>query len=322
MPAEAAGRTVRFIPEAGARWRRRCLEAMLRFGIRRRLGPEAGIDHLREVAERMDLRFGATERDVRRTPVDAGGVAAEWIDVASGGDGPVIIYLHGGAFCLRFPCTHAALVARLCRRLGARGLLPDYRLAPEHRFPAAFEDSLGAYLAVLERAQNDEKVFVAGDSAGGGLALALGVAAVQRGLPLPAAIGLLCPAIDWTLEAMHRVPRDGREPMLTPDLLRRFCDAYLDADDRAHPALSPLLADLAGLPPLVVDAAGNDTLLEQSQQLVDKARNAGVTVQYRERAKMPHGFHSGAGLLGQADRALDEVAAALVALSSTAGTAR
>lgn len=271
----------------------------------------------------LDLAFTwpGAPRELTVTRDDLGGVPTEVLAPEQPGN-RVLLYVHGGGYTVGSPRSHRALAGRLAFALRAVTYVPDYRLAPEHRFPAAFEDSLGAYLAVLERAQNDEKVFVAGDSAGGGLALALGVAAVQRGLPLPAAIGLLCPAIDWTLEAMHRVPRDGREPMLTPDLLRRFCDAYLDADDRAHPAVSPLLADLAGLPPLVVDAAGNDTLLEQSQQLVDKARNAGVTVQYRERAKMPHGFHSGAGLLGQADRALDEVAAALVALSSTAGTAR
>ena len=271
----------------------------------------------------LDLAFTwpGAPRELTVTRDDLGGVPTEVLAPEQPGN-RVLLYVHGGGYTVGSPRSHRALAGRLAFALRAVTYVPDYRLAPEHRFPAAFEDSLGAYLAVLERAQNDEKVFVAGDSAGGGLALALGVAAVQRGLPLPAAIGLLCPAIDWTLEAMHRVPRDGREPMLTPDLLRRFCDAYLDADDRAHPALSPLLADLAGLPPLVVDAAGNDTLLEQSQQLVDKARNAGVTVQYRERAKMPHGFHSGAGLLGQADRALDEVAAALVALSSRAGTAR
>lgn len=174
----------------------------------------------------LDLAFTwpGAPRELTVTRDDLGGVPTEVLAPEQPGN-RVLLYVHGGGYTVGSPRSHRALAGRLAFALRAVTYVPDYRLAPEHRFPAAFEDSLGAYLAVLERAQNDEKVFVAGDSAGGGLALALGVAAVQRGLPLPAAIGLLCPAIDWTLEAMHRVPRDGREPMLTPDLLRRFCDA-------------------------------------------------------------------------------------------------
>ncbi|WP_067972066.1 alpha/beta hydrolase [Mycolicibacter icosiumassiliensis] len=231
-------------------------------------------------------------------------------------DARVLLYLHGGGYTVGSPRSHRALAGRLALALNAATYVPDYRLAPEHRFPAAFDDSFAAYQALLNGGWQGEQIFVAGDSAGGGLSLALGVAAVQRGLPTPASIGLLCPGIDMTPDARARLPRGRRDPVLTHRLLERFCDAYVDPEDRARPAVSPLLADLAGLPPLVVDAAGNDMLSGQARRLADKARQAGVAVHHREHSGMPHGFHSGAGLLTQADRALDDVAAALLALSA------
>ncbi|GAS87995.1 alpha/beta hydrolase [Mycolicibacterium brisbanense] len=260
-------------------------------------------------------------REIAFTRTVLGGAPTEVLTPETPGD-RVLLYLHGGGYTVGSPRSHRALAAGLAVRLRAVTYVPHYRLAPEHRFPAAFEDSLAAYTALLQADRAGHQIFVAGDSAGGGLALALDVAAKRRDLPLPAGIGLLCPAIDWTPRALAGVPADGREPTLTSSLLQRFCDAYLDAEDRAYPAVSPLLADLTGLCPLVIDAAGYDTLLDQSRRLADAARHVGVAVRYREHAGMPHGFHSGAGLLKQADRALDDVATTLVEMSSTAERSR
>lgn len=264
----------------------------------------------------LDMAFtwpGAPD-ELAITRTDLGGVPTEILTPEQPAD-RVLLYLHGGGYAVGSPRSHRALAGRLAVALNAVTYVPDYRLAPEHRFPAAFDDSLAAYEVLLGSGRPGERIFVAGDSAGGGLSLALGVAVVHRGLPLPAAIGLLCPGIDFTPSAMAIASRVRREPFLTPGLLQRFCDAYLGGGDRADLAASPLLADLAGLPPLVVDAAGCDPLLDQSQRLAGKARQSGVTVHYREHAGMPHGFHSGAGLMKQADQALDDVAAALMALS-------
>lgn len=268
----------------------------------------------------LDMAFAwpGAPRELSVTATELGGVPTEILTPEQPG-GRVLLYLHGGGYTVGSPRSHRALAGRLAIAMNAVTYVPDYRLAPEHRFPAAFDDSLRAYEALLESERPGEQIFVAGDSAGGGLSLALGVAAVQREFRLPAAIGLLCPGIDFTPAALATASRVRREPFLTPGLLQRFCDAYLGGGDRAHPAASPLLADLAGLPPLVLDAAGCDPLLDQSQRLVGKARQSGVTVHYREHAGMPHGFHSGAGLMRQADQALDDVAAALIALSNTVG---
>lgn len=228
----------------------------------------------------------------------------------------VLLYLHGGGYTTGSPRSHRALAGRLALALNAVAYVPDYRLAPEARFPSAFDDCWATYEALLDAGWLGEQIFIAGDSAGGGLALAVAVAAVTHGVALPAAIGLLCPFLDVTADAFARLPRGRRDPVLTVGLLTRFRDAYLDAKDRAHPAVSPLLADLTAVAPLVVDVAGNDLLREQSRRLAHRSRQCGVTVHYREHSGMPHGFHSGAGLVRQADRALDDVAAALLALSA------
>ncbi|WP_396902095.1 alpha/beta hydrolase [Mycolicibacterium sp.] len=266
----------------------------------------------------MAFTWPGASRELAVTATELGGVPTEVLAPEQPA-GRVLLYLHGGGYTVGSPRSHRALAGRLAVALNAVTYVPDYRLAPEHRFPAAFDDSLRAYEALLESGRPGDRMFVAGDSAGGGLSLALGVAAVERGFAPPAAIGLLCPGIDFTPAALATASRARREPFLTPELLQRFCDAYLGAADRAHPAASPLLADLAGLPPLVVDAAGCDPLLDQSQRLVGRARRSGVTVHYREHVGMPHGFHSGAGLMKQADQALDDVAAALITLSNTVG---
>jgi acetyl esterase/lipase len=166
---------------------------------------------------------------------------------------------------------------------------------------------------LLDAGWDPQRIVVAGDSAGGGLTLALGVAAVQRGMPLPGVLGLLCPGVDVTPEAEATLPQNRREPILTTALLHRFVDAYAVPQRRGRAYASPLLADLTGLPPLVIDTAEHDILLSQSRRLARRAKAAGVRVRYREHAGMSHGFHSAAGILRRADRAIDDITAELLA---------
>jgi acetyl esterase/lipase len=257
------------------------------------------------------LRLLGSPRGVTVSQTTLGGVPSELLRPAHIEPDRVLLYFHGGGYTVGSPRTHRALVGRLATALRAEAYVPDYRLAPEHRFPAAFDDCLAAYQELLAAGWSANRIIVAGDSAGAGLALALGVAARQRGLPLPATIGLLCPGIDFTPEGFAALPRHGREPILTLDLLHQFGDAYADRSERGHPGISPLLADLTGLPPLVIDTAENDVLVGQSRRLAQRARKAGVDVRYREYAGLSHGFHSLAGVLRQADRALNQVASAL-----------
>jgi acetyl esterase/lipase len=257
------------------------------------------------------LRAPGAPRGVTISHTTIGGVPTELLTPPGTEPDRVLLYLHGGGYAVGSPRTHRALAGRLATELRAEAYVPDYRLAPQHRFPAAFDDSIAAYQGLLAAGWPADRIVVAGDSAGAALALALAVNARQRGLPLPAAIGLLCPGIDLTPEGLAALPRHRREPMLTIDLLRQFGDAYADGDQRRQPAISPLLTDLAGLPPLVIDTGANDVLVGQSRRLANRARQAGVEVRFREHPGFSHGFHSLARVLRQADRALGDVAAAL-----------
>lgn len=257
------------------------------------------------------LRLPGAPRGVTISHTALGGVPTELLTPPATEPDRVLLYLHGGGYAVGSPRTHRALVGRLATDLRAAAYVPDYRLAPDHRFPAAFDDSIAAYQALLAAGWPSDRIIVAGDSAGAGLALGLAVNARQLGLPLPAAIGLLCPGIDLTPDGLAALPRHRREPMLTIDLLHQFGDAYADGDQRRHPAISPLLTDLTGLPPLVIDIGANDVLVGQSRRLANRARQAGVTVRFREHPGFSHGFHSLAGVMLQADRALGDVAAAL-----------
>ncbi|MCU1646258.1 MAG: bah 1 [Nocardia sp.] len=262
---------------------------------------------------RLLLAWPGTPRDVTVETIEFAGRPAELLTPAGVEPGRVLLYLHGGGYCVGSPRTHRAVVGRLATQLRAVAYVTDYRLAPEHPFPAAFDDTLAAYQALLEAGWAAEQIFVAGDSAGGGLTLALGIAAVQRALPLPAALGLLCPGIDFTPAALGLLPKDGREPALTPALMARFGRTYLGDADRADPRISSLLADLTGLPPLVIDTAEYDILLSQSRRLAACATEAGVHVRYREHGGLGHAFQCAAGLLRHADLAVDALAADLLA---------
>jgi monoterpene epsilon-lactone hydrolase len=259
----------------------------------------------------LALRLPGAPRRVAISQTRLCGVPTELLRPALTDPDRVLLYFHGGGYAVGSPRTHRALVGRLAVALRAEAYVPDYRLAPEHRYPAAFDDCLAAYRGLLAAGWPADRIVVAGDSAGAGLALALGVAARERGLPLPSALGLLCPGIDLTPEGVEALPRPGREPVLTVDLLHQFGDAYAGREGCGDPGVSPLLAELAGLPPLVIDTAENDILAGQSRRLAQRARDAGVDVHYREHPGLSHGFHSLAGVLLQADRALRDVAAAL-----------
>jgi epsilon-lactone hydrolase len=270
----------------------------------------------------LALRLLGSPRYVAVSQTRLGSVPTELLTPAHTDPDRVLLYLHGGGYTVGSPRTHRALVGQLATALRAQAYVPDYRLAPEHRFPAAFDDSLAAYQGLLATGWPANRIIVAGDSAGGGLTLALAVAARQRELPLPATIGLICPGIDLTPQALATLPQHRREPILTIDLLRQFADTYADLDERGQPGVSPLLANLTGLPPMVIDTAENDVLVDQSRRLAHRAREAGVDVRYRENAGLSHGFHSLAGNLLQAQRALDHIAAALSETLENHSTAR
>ena len=228
------------------------------------------------------------------------------------GDGPsagTILYFHGGVWVLGSPETALSLAGNLAARTGFTVFSLDYRLAPEHPFPAATDDTLSAYRALLDSGHDPSTIVFAGDSAGGGLAVTTSLAARDAGLPLPAAIVGFSSMFDvtWTGESMDT--KAGIDPIFTRESLARTTAMYLAGADPHQPLLSPALhADLTGLPPMLLQAGTNEVLLDDSTRMAARATAAGVDVILDITGDVPHGFQTFAGVLDEAGEALDRAA--------------
>ena len=227
--------------------------------------------------------------DVLVSEVTAGGVPAHWLAAPGTDTGRVLLFLHGGGYELGSLRSDGELAARLGRAGRMRVLFPEYRLAPEHPFPAAIDDVLTAW-RWLRTGQNlsAESVAVAGDSAGGGLAVALLVALRDAGQALPAAAALMSPTVDLTNSGASMTERAGQDPISTPAMLAQFAAGYLAGADPKTPLASPLFAALAGLPPLLIQVGTADLLLSDSERLAAAAAEAGADVTLQIGEGLPH----------------------------------
>ncbi|MGI9184208.1 MAG: alpha/beta hydrolase [Solirubrobacteraceae bacterium] len=245
--------------------------------------------------------FPGPPRGTRVRPVSVGGVAAEELRPPGDVDDyRLLLYFHGGGYVVGSPRTHRSLVGRMAGAFGAPALSVDYRLAPEHPHPAALDDARAVWRALIdERGLQPARVAVAGDSAGGGLALALAQALRDAGEPLPAALGLISPWLDLTLEADGRRPAEPRDVVLSRGLMRAFAAAYLAGSPAAEPAVSPLHGGLTGLPPLVVHTSAEELIRADGERLVTRARAAGLAVTHEELPGLWHDPHVSATLLAE-----------------------
>jgi epsilon-lactone hydrolase len=246
-------------------------------------------------------------------PVNAGGVPSLAVTPAGGQD-VGILFLHGGGYSVGSAYGYRPLVSALAAAAGVGALVPDYRLAPEHPFPAAVEDALSAYRWLL--GQRPGEVVVAGDSAGAGLACSLMMSARTQDLPLPAAALFLCPGVDPTGNAILSAAGGG-EPPEDLEKLTRTMQAYLDGHPAEDPVVNPLMADLSGLPPMLVQAATGDMILPDAQRLVDRALAHGVDARLELYPADTHVFHVFWSFLPEAADALQRAGA--FARSSLAG---
>jgi acetyl esterase/lipase len=258
-------------------------------------------------------RFGRfTRRNVADwSEVTVGGIPAVRVTPRTEPSGLHVLYLHGGAYNMGSPMSHLGLVSQIVMRLGATATVVDYRLAPEHPYPAAIDDCTAAYRALLEEVPPGSLV-VAGDSAGGGATLATMVAARDAGDRLPACLYLLSPWTDLTLSGeTHQtkrsvdplIPRGGIEGHL--QLMEDMIDGYRGGADAGHPGISPLFADLTGLPPILVQVGADETLLSDSTMLADRAEAVGVEVDLDVVDGMWHVWQILAPMLPESRTALD-----------------
>jgi acetyl esterase/lipase len=219
-----------------------------------------------------------TPDDVSREAVDAGGVPAEWIRAPAARENRVILYLHGGGYVIGSIQTHRELASRLSRASQARALLIDYRLAPEHPFPAALEDALTAYRWLLSTDVEPGRIVIAGDSAGGGLTLATLLALRDAGDPLPAAGVCLSPWTDLEGTGDSAKPGAVDDPMVTLEGLVEMGRHYLGSGDARDPLAAPVYADYAGLPALLIQVGTREILLDDATRVAERAKRSGVDV--------------------------------------------
>ncbi len=246
---------------------------------------------------------------IRITRTTLGNRPALHVEPDNGPRAGTILYFHGGGFVFGSPETALSLTGHLVAKTGFRAYSPDYRLAPEHPFPAAIEDTLSAYRALLDEGTDPSAIAFAGDSAGGGLAVTTCLAARDAGLPLPAAIVAFSPGLDATRTGESMDTKEGIDPIFTRKAVEHTGAMYLAGADPHQPLLSPaVLADLTGFPPMLIQVGTNEILLDDSTRLAARGRAAGVDVILDVTADVPHVFQSFAGVLDEADEALDRAA--------------
>ena len=231
--------------------------------------------------------------DIALSPVDAGGVPAEW-SLAPGSDASrVLMFFHGGGYCSGSIRSHRRMVTEAGRAAGMRTLAIGYRLAPEHPFPSALEDARAAWRFVITQGVGAAHVAVAGDSAGGGLSVTLINTLRSAGEQFPACAWLVSPWTDLTMSGPTLAGKDAVDPLIHKDYLNELADAYVPGGlDRKDPRVSPLYADLRGLPPCFVCVGTCDHLLDDSLFLAARAAAAGVDVELVVLPDLPHAFQA------------------------------
>lgn len=248
--------------------------------------------------------------DVHIAPADAGGVPGEWLiagrQVVAG---RVFLYFHGGGYFFGSPRSHRAVTWRLSRTSRSKVLALDYRQPPDWHYPAPLEDALRAYRALLERGYKPENIILGGDSAGGNLTLVTLLRMRELGLPMPAAGVLISPWGDLTCSGESIRTNEASEPMIPVNALRFISASYSGRENPADPLISPVFADLAGLPPLLIQVGSTEVLRSDAERLAQKAREAGVSCRLQVWENMMHVFQALAGWVPEASLAMREIGA-------------
>jgi monoterpene epsilon-lactone hydrolase len=251
----------------------------------------------------------ALPRGAHFSPVNVDGVHCEWMDMPRGAHDRVLLLLHGGGYTSGSPRTHRKLAANLARFANVRVLMPDYRLAPEHPFPAGLKDALVAYRWLIGKGgRKPEEIVLGGDSAGGGLALSMMLVLREAGAPLPRAAVLLSPWTDLTVSSPSYAKMRKRDPSTTQEGLREAALLYAGKRDPKDPMMSPLFADLRGLPPLLIHVGGDEIMLDDSRLLAERATAGGVDVTYKAWPGLWHTFQHESPEIPEATQALVEIA--------------
>lgn len=283
----------------------------LRLMVRRLWRKGLTIEQLRKKATALDHWLGGDADAAPITALDANGVRAEWVGYAQAAERGVLLYLHGGAFSVHLPNAYRQLAHRLAQSTGMRVLVPDYRLAPEHPFPAGLDDCCAVYRWLLAQGLPPERMAIAGDSAGGNLALSVLMRSRDEGLPLPACASLMSPLTDFTGGSPSMYYNEKHDSMFSHSALGLVGTSYLAGAPAAHPQVSPLLGNWQGLPPLDFHASSSEMVLDDSIRAVERACVAGVEARVKVWSDLPHVFQL-IRVLPESQQSLDEIGAFIV----------
>jgi len=285
---------------------------LLRLMLATQFNADMPIAQQRATTEQSIKRFFKPLPGITVTPVRAGSVVGDWLTpIGVNNTAPVILYLHGGGYTTGSPLTHRDLAGRLALAAGARALVLDYRLAPEHVFPAALDDSVAAYKYLLDEGIKPARIVIGGDSAGGGLTLTTLISLRDSGLPLPAAGVCISPMTDLAFTGESGTANAKLDPVIQVETLRAHAGRYLAGQDPRSPLASPLYADLHGLPPLLIQVGSHEVLLDDAKRLAEKAQAQGDAVTLQIAPGMWHVWHIYAAFVPEARQAIREIAAYL-----------
>ena len=281
---------------------------LLRRALRSGLLPE-GLEGL-EMARSGERRGGMLNAIMGNSKTGErfklGNMDAEWVGDMQAEH--TLLYLHGGGYILGSIDTHRSMVTRLCKFANMRGLIIDYRLAPENPFPAAIEDAEEAYDFLIGEGVSAEKMFLAGDSAGGGLSLALMQKLREHDKPQPKAVALMSPWTDHTMSGASIKTHYERDPMIDAEKMHLAIDWYGPNQDKRNPLISPIFADLKGFPPMFVQVGSEEVLFDDSTRLVDNAKRDKVEAELQIWPDMPHVHQIAHGFVPEAKAALRDIA--------------
>jgi acetyl esterase/lipase len=274
--------------------------------------PRGEVADLRSGFEALMRRIPVPS-DVRKTNTAVGGVDAIEVTVDGIDSANVILYFHGGVYVIGSADSSVPLVADLARRTNAKVISVDYRLAPENPYPAAVEDARAAYEGLLSQGVDPSNIAISGESAGGGLTAAALLALRDADMPMPSSAFVMSPWADLTLSGSTIVDRQGVDPILTGEGLRRRVGDYVTGANPSDPYISPVFADLRGLAPMLIQVGSHEILLSDAVRLAERAANADVAVTLEVVPGVPHVFQAYAAVLDEGNAALDRAATFLKA---------
>lgn len=289
------------------------LRLYLRYAVKPRQDPNAPIAELRKAVDDVARLFPRPPRGVRLEATSVATRDALWLGAPNADTNRAILFLHGGGYVSGTIAMYQDLARRLSAEAGARVLLLDYRLAPEHPFPAAVDDAVAGYRHLLALGFSPSKLAIAGDSAGGGLTVATLIALREAGEPMPSAAWVISPWTDLAYRGASLISNRDADPMIRADVIGAVARWYLGSAHPESPLASPLYAELHGLPPTLIHVGSTEVLLDDSLRLLDRLRAHGTPADMRIYPDLPHVFHLFAPYVRESRAAIREAGAYLTA---------